>query len=82
MGPQPPPFTYDEEMARQDQVLNNLTIIQAQAQLLMRRIDAHRKLDHDDVYQRLVVVVEAVRHLTELHRATRKSTPAQPEEPD
>lgn len=66
MGPQEPPF--DDDAAHHDQVLNDLTIIQAQPQLLMRRIEARREVDHYDVYQRLEVVVEAVRRLTELHR--------------
>ena len=68
MGPHEPPFDYDVDTAHQDQVLNDLTIIQAQAQLLMLWIRAHRRLDHDDAHQRLAVVVEAVKRLTELHR--------------
>ncbi len=58
----------DEDAVHQDRVLNDLTIIQAQAQLMMRRIEAKRDVEHYDVYQRLSVVVDAVRRLTELHR--------------
>lgn len=69
MGPdQGSPDNHDEEAAYRDRVLNDLTIIQAQAQLMMRRIGSKRDLDHYDVYERLAVVVEAVRRLTELHR--------------
>ena len=68
MGPHEPPFDFDQDTAHHDQVFNDLTIIQAQAQLLMRRIEARREFDHYDVYERLGVVVEAVRRLTELHR--------------
>ena len=52
----------------EDAVLDDLTIIQAQAQLLMRRIGAERPLDPDDVHQRLAVIVDAVHRLTERHR--------------
>ena len=58
----------DEDAAHQDKVLNDLTIIQAQAQLMMRRIQSTGDVDHYDVFQRLSVVVDAVRRLTELHR--------------
>ena len=68
MGPHTPPILDDEDTIHQDKVLNDLTIIQAQAQLLMRQIKGHRRLDHDDVYQRLAVVVEAVKRLTKRHR--------------
>lgn len=70
MGPEPAPFDDDEATTCRDRALNDLTIIQAQAQLLMRRIDARRTVDHYDVHQRLTVVVEAVRRLTELHRTS------------
>lgn len=68
MGPQTPPLIDDEDTIHQEQLLNDLTIIQAHAQLLMRWIDGNYAVDHNDTYQRLVVVVEAVRRLTKLHR--------------
>lgn len=69
MGPnQGSPDNHDEEAAHRDRVLNDLTIIQAQAQLMMRRIESKRDFDHYDVYERLAVVVEAARRLTQLHR--------------
>ena len=68
MGPQTPPFPDDEDTTHREQVLNDLTIIQAHAQLMMRRIDEHYVIDHNDTYQRLGVVVEAVKRLTMLHR--------------
>ncbi len=69
MGPDPSsPDNHDEEAAHRDRVLNDLTIIQAQAQLMMRRIQSNRDVNHYDVHERLAVVVEAVRRLTELHR--------------
>ena len=70
MGPQKPRSdeTQTSEIPHEDAVLNDLTIIQAQAQLLMRRIDARRILDPDDIHGRLAVIVDAVRRLTERHR--------------
>lgn len=57
-----------EASAHRDDVLRDLTIIQAQAQLVMRRIDRAGYVDHDDTYRRLAGMVEAVRRLTLLHR--------------
>lgn len=70
MGPEHPRFDYDKDTAHRDQILNDLTIIQTQSQLLMRRIEASDYADHAEVYQRLAVVVDAVRRLTELHRSS------------
>lgn len=70
MGPQTPhpDTTPTSEPNHEDAVLDDLTIIQAQAQLLMRRIGARRPLDPNDVHQRLAVIVEAVHRLTGRHR--------------
>ena len=72
MGTQTPPSDQNdrEEATHRDDVLNDLTIIQAQAQLMMRRIDAKHSIDHDDVYQRLAGVVEAVQRLARMHRSS------------
>lgn len=48
-------------------VTNDLAIIQAQAQLLKRRLRAGRPIAPDDLHHRLTVVVEAVRRLTQAH---------------
>ena len=69
MGPErSSPSDDDEDAARLARVLDDLTIIQAQAQLMMRRIEATYDIDHSDVHRRLSVVVDAVRRLTEMHR--------------
>lgn len=54
--------------SHRDDVLNDVTIIQAQAQLMMRRIKAGSAVDHDDVYRRLAIVVAAAHRLAQLHR--------------
>lgn len=69
MGRQSPPSDHeDEDATHRDQVIHDLTIIQAHAQLMMRRIQANRPIDADDVYRRLGIVTEAVQRLTRLHR--------------
>lgn len=72
MGMQKPPSDQNTSDAptHRDDVLNDLTIIQAQAQLMMRRIEAKHSIDHDDVHQRLAVVVEAVKRLTKMYRSS------------
>ena len=57
-----------DDSGHQDEVLRDLTIIQAQAQLVLRRIERAGYVDHDDAHRRLVEVVEAVKRLTLLHR--------------
>ena len=54
---------------RQDRVFNDLAIIQAHAQLMLRRIAAGKPIDPNDASQRLNSVVAASVRLTALHRA-------------
>lgn len=71
MGPFSASSDDDNEAAHRDEALNDLTIIQAQAQLMMRRIQAGKPIDPDDTYRRLRVVTDAVQRLTEGHRNDR-----------
>lgn len=57
-----------EESAHLDRVRNDLAIIQAQAQLMLRRLDAGRPVDVDDIRPRLLSIVDAVRRLDQAHR--------------
>jgi predicted house-cleaning NTP pyrophosphatase (Maf/HAM1 superfamily) len=69
MGPSRTSLDYDDEKSsHQDQVLNDLTIIQAQAQLMMRRLAAGKPIDADEASRRLNVIVDAVRRLTTAHQ--------------
>ena len=58
----------DGEAAHLDQIRNDLTIIQAHAQLMLRRLDAGRLIDVDDMRPRLLSIVDAVHRLDQMHR--------------
>lgn len=75
MEPRGPSSDHDEDNAiRQDQVFNDLAIIQAHAQLMLRRIAAGRPIDPDDTSRRLTRVVAAVGRLTALHRERKRES--------
>ena len=56
-------------LAHRDDVLDDLTIIQAQAQLMMRRLQERPSIDHEDV-RRLGIMVGAVQRLARMHRSS------------
>lgn len=58
----------EEETTRHHETLNDLAIIQAQAQLVMRRVRAGRPIDPDDLQSRLETIVDAVRRLARAHQ--------------
>lgn len=62
----------ERNSARHDELLRDVTIIQAQAQLLLRRLDAGRSIDRDDVHRRLSMIVEATQAITA--RSRRQTT--------
>jgi two-component sensor histidine kinase len=56
------------EAIRRHEVVKDLTIIQAQAQMLLRRLEAQSYLQHDEADQRLRSIVNAVQRLAQIHR--------------
>lgn len=58
----------DADDFHQERVRTDLAIIQAQAQLLLRRTVADRPAGPDDLHRRLALIVEAVQRLNLAHQ--------------
>jgi hypothetical protein len=69
MGPDrtvsvPEDMVDEVDAIHRNRVRNDLAIIQAQAQLVLRRTAAGRPVDPDDLHRRLELIVDTVRRLT------------------
>jgi len=68
VAPEPPAARDDALSDHHHRVIDDLAIIQAQTQLMLRQLAAGKPIDRIDTERRHNVVLEAVRRLTLLHR--------------